>query len=103
LQPVKLDNTQPAQLAEAATQAIDKALFELQLLTICMEAKIALPAPGSKAAAIAMTEDGDGSDRETYGKLYTDDYNGIDWGRIPRFAKPHRMLGTRQSWIYRHG
>jgi hypothetical protein len=73
------------------------------LLTIRAEAEIISPAPGSKAATVATIEDGGGSDGETYGELYIDDYDGIDWGRIPRFAKPHRMLGTRQSWIYRHG
>jgi hypothetical protein len=103
LRPVELDNTQPYQLAEAATQATDEAPFESQLLTIGAEAELTLPTPGSKAATVATTEDGGGSDGETYGELYTDDEDGIDWGRIPRFAKPHRMLGTRQVWIYRHG
>jgi hypothetical protein len=72
------------------------------LLTTRAEAEITSPAPGSKAATVATTEDGGGSDGEAYGELYTDIYDGIDWSCITRFAKPHRMLGTRQSWIYRH-
>jgi hypothetical protein len=77
-QPVELDNTHPSQLAEAATQATDGAPFESQLLTVRAEVEIVSPAPGSKAATVATIEDGGGSDRETYGELYTDNYDSID-------------------------
>jgi hypothetical protein len=32
-----------------------------------------------------------------------DNYDRIDWSRLPRFIKPVRTPKTRKSWVYDHG
>ncbi|KAG9379739.1 Dimer Tnp hAT domain containing protein [Pyrenophora tritici-repentis] len=82
-QPILMDDSQPElsirtsprkALAAAASQATEDAPFESQLRDAIPEATIQPPAEGG---------DDTGFDDE-----FTDNFDGIDWKRLPRFTKP---------------
>ncbi|KAI1670732.1 hypothetical protein L13192_06248 [Pyrenophora tritici-repentis] len=101
-QPVLIDDSQQAlplrvspRKALAATQAEAAETFEAEIRE---SQAIVAPTEGSKAATVASAEDNDASD-EGFDERFVDDFEGIDWSRLPRFQKPLRALKQKKSWI----
>lgn len=69
--------------------------------SIYLIATIAAP-EGSKAATIAVADDEKAED-EHFDQRFVDNFDGIDWARLPHFQKPARTLKQRKSWIFRYG
>src|SRR5947209_3252603 len=90
-QPINVDDSQQLSqrpsprrtLAIVASQAIKPSTpptFESQLRESQPEAAIVEPTEGSKAATVAITEDGDNSsDEDLFDARFTDNFDGIDW------------------------
>ncbi|KAG9378511.1 hypothetical protein A1F94_010280 [Pyrenophora tritici-repentis] len=100
-QPILMDDSQPElsirtsprkALAAAASQATEDAPFESQLRDAIPEATIQPPAEGSRAATEATSEAIEGGDDTGFDDEFTDNFDGIDWKRLPRFTKPLRTL-----------
>ncbi|KAG9384948.1 Dimer-Tnp-hAT domain containing protein [Pyrenophora tritici-repentis] len=96
-QPILMDDSQPElsirtsprkALAAAASQATEDAPFESQLRDAIPEATIQPPAEGSRAATEATSEAIEGGDDTGFDDEFTDNFDGIDWKRLPRFTKP---------------
>ncbi|KAF1949875.1 hypothetical protein CC80DRAFT_373177, partial [Byssothecium circinans] len=106
-QPVELEESQQQPprasprkaLAIAASQATKEHPFESQLRDLLPEDA---PTEPSRAATEATTED---SERtvEGFDVRFKDDFEGIDWKRLPGFIAPLRTYKHKKSWIYRHG
>ncbi|KAI0569226.1 Dimer-Tnp-hAT domain-containing protein, partial [Pyrenophora tritici-repentis] len=103
-QPVLIDDSQQAlplrvspRKALAATQAEAAETFEAEIRE---SQAIVAPTEGSKAATVASAEDNDASD-EGFDERFVDDFEGIDWSRLPRFQKPLRTLKQKKSWRFR--
>ncbi|KAG9375693.1 hypothetical protein A1F94_013749 [Pyrenophora tritici-repentis] len=90
-------------LAAAASQATEDAPFESQLRDAIPEATIQPPAEGSRAATEATSEAIEGGDDTGFDDEFTDNFDGIDWKRLPRFTKPLRTLKRNKSWVYQYG
>ncbi|KAI2481055.1 hypothetical protein Ptr902_08081 [Pyrenophora tritici-repentis] len=88
-----------ASRALAATQAEAAETFEAEIRE---SQAIVAPTEGSKAATVASAEDNDASD-EGFDERFVDDFEGIDWSRLPRFQKPLRTLKQKKSWVFQHG
>jgi hypothetical protein len=84
--------------ASSATQT-----FESQLRDSQAEAVITPPTEGSSAATITITEAGDEAGRDLFDGCFADNFNGIDWTRLPGFMRPLATQKQKKSYIYRHG
>ena len=112
-QPIDVDKSQqPAQrlsplkaLASAASQATKPLTFESQLRESQPEAAIVALTEGSSAATVATTEDDeDGNEDRDKGpdERFADNFDGIDWSRLPLYCKPVATQKQRKSWKYRY-
>lgn len=90
-------------LAVAASQATEDTPFESQLLQAIPENEIQPPAEGSKAATEATSEAAESGEGGEMDDDLADDFNGIDWARLPRYTKPLRTLKRKKSWIWQYG
>ncbi|EFQ92942.1 hypothetical protein PTT_09847, partial [Pyrenophora teres f. teres 0-1] len=45
----------------------------------------------------------EGGDDTGFDDEFTDNFDGIDWKRLPRFTKPLRRLKRNKSWVYQYG
>lgn len=91
-------------LANAAAQATEQHSFENQLLLYAVpEETIIPPIEGSKAATIASTNDDSRDVNSPFDERFQDNFDGIDWNRLPRFCKPLRTQTRQKSWIYGYG
>jgi hypothetical protein len=116
-QPIEVDATPRLPCRPSPRKAIADALqatlfsqassatptFESQLRDSQAEAAITPPTEGSGAATIATIEAGDEADRDLFDGRFADNFNGIDWTRLPGFMKPLATQKQKKSWIYRHG
>lgn len=97
-QPIVLD-TQPSSLRlsprKALVEASQAASFESQLRKSQAEDAIVVPAEGSKAATAAKEAIHKGFDTHL-----EDDFEGIDWTRLPQYMKPLASVRTKRSWVY---
>jgi hypothetical protein len=91
-----------SRLHEALPNAL-QATFESQLRDGCSEAEIVAPTKGSEEATVASSDLTDKAAVEGFDQEYEDDYDGIDWLRLPRFTKPLTTSRRKPSWIYQHG
>ncbi|EDU42099.1 predicted protein [Pyrenophora tritici-repentis Pt-1C-BFP] len=73
--------------------------FELQFLESQAEAEIVAPTEGSRAGTVATTEAGEGGQDETNSAL-VENFDGIDWARLPDFIKPLARSKRPKSWIF---
>jgi hypothetical protein len=100
-QPIVLD-TQQSVLRLSPRKALVKAAqtadFESQLRESQAEDVIVAPAKGSEAATAAK-----GATDECFDTHLEDDFEGIDWTRLPQYMKPLASVRTKRSWIYRYG
>ncbi|KAI1685630.1 Dimer-Tnp-hAT dimerization containing protein [Pyrenophora tritici-repentis] len=76
--------------------------FELQFLESQAEAEIVAPTEGSRAGTVATTEAGEGGQDETNSAL-VENFDGIDWARLPDFIKPLARSKRPKSWIFQYG
>ncbi|CAN9419193.1 unnamed protein product [Alternaria alternata] len=76
--------------------------FESQLRDSRPEAEIVAPAEGSEEATIASSNVADEA-AERIDQTFEDNYDGIDWLRLPRLTKPLTTSRRKPSWIYQHG
>ena len=93
-------------LTIAASQATEPPTFESQLRESQLKAAIVALTEGSSAATVATTEDDeDGNEDGTKGldKRFADNFNDIDWSRLPLYCKPVATQKQRKSWVYRYG
>ncbi|KAF2180466.1 hypothetical protein K469DRAFT_481119, partial [Zopfia rhizophila CBS 207.26] len=97
-QPIELDDTQRASPRRALTESQS---WESQSRDTQPEEAIVAPA-ASKAATVATAEASD-SDDEGLDERFVDDFDRIEWARLPQFCKPLRTLKHKKSWIFRHG
>ncbi|KAI1522867.1 Dimer-Tnp-hAT domain containing protein, partial [Pyrenophora tritici-repentis] len=113
-QPIDIDKSQqPAQrlsprkaLAITTSQATEPPTFESQLRESQPEAAIVAPTEGSSAATAVITEDDEDSNEDSDKRLderFADNFDGIDWSRLPLYCKPVSTQKQRKSWIYRYG
>jgi hypothetical protein len=120
-QPISIEDSQPSPsqislplsprraLIIAATQATEDAPFESQLRVILPEEAIVAPAEASEVATVAITEGGDGDEAgarafdDILGNRFEDNFEGIDWHRLPRYCRPASTQKHKKSWIYQHG
>jgi hypothetical protein len=65
--------------------------------------ELATPTKGSSAATIATAEAVDKADEESFDARFADNFEGIDWLRLPSFIRPVATQKQKKSWIYRHG
>ncbi|KAG9377839.1 Dimer-Tnp-hAT domain containing protein [Pyrenophora tritici-repentis] len=107
-QPILMDDSQPElsirtsprkALAAAASQATEDAPFESQLRDAIPEATIQPPAEGSRAATEATSEAIEGGDDTGFDDEFTDNFDGIDWKRLPRFTKPLQVTKSTSNAI----
>jgi hypothetical protein len=93
-------------LAIAASQATEPPTFESQFRESQPEAAIVAPAEGSSAATVAITEEDEDSSEDCNKGLderFADNFDGIDWARLPLYCKPVATQKQRKSWVYRYG
>ncbi len=105
-QPILMEDSQPElpirtsprkALAAAASQATEDAPFESQLRDAIPEDSIQPPAEGSRAATEATSEAIESEDDGSFDEEFADNFDGIDWKRLPRFMKPLRTLKRNKS------
>jgi hypothetical protein len=87
---------------EALLDASQATTFESQLRDSCPEAEIVAPAEGSEEATVASSNVADEA-AERIDQTFEDNYDGIDWLRLPRFTKPLTTSRRKPSWIYQYG
>jgi hypothetical protein len=104
LQPELPIRTSPRKaLVATASQATEDAPFESQLRDAVPEDSIQPPAEGSRAATEATSEAIKSEDDGGFDVEFADNFDGIDWKRLPRFMKPLRTLKRNKSWVYQYG
>jgi outer membrane PBP1 activator LpoA protein len=64
-----------------------------------IEEYINLPTEGSEEATIATSE----SNNTALDEELEDNFNGIDWDRLPWFMKPIASQRYKKSWVYNYG
>lgn len=87
---------------EVLLEASQATTFESQLRDSRPEAEIVAPADGSEEATIASSNVADEA-AERLDQNFEDNYDSIDWLRLPRFTKPLTTSRRKPSWIYQHG
>lgn len=93
-------------LAITTSQATEPPTFESQLRESQPEAAIVVPTEGSSVATGAITEDDEDGNEDSDKLLderFADNFDGIDWSRLPLYCKPVATQKQRKSWIYSYG
>ncbi len=104
MQPELLIRTSPRRaLVAAASQATGDAPFESQLRDAIPDDSIQPPAESSRAATEATSETIESGDDGGFDEEFADNFDGIEWERLPRFMKPLRTLKRNKSWVYQYG
>ncbi|RYN15484.1 hypothetical protein AA0113_g12563 [Alternaria arborescens] len=89
--------------ASQPISATEDAPFKSQLRDAILEDSIQPLAEGSRAATEATSEAIESEDDGSFDKEFADNFDGIDWKRLPRFMKPLRTLKRNKSWVYQYG
>jgi hypothetical protein len=100
-QPIELDTqlSLPCiSLRKALIEASQAPNFESQA-----EDAIVAPAEGSDKATIALSKATDEAANENFDAHLEDNFDGIDWARLPQYTKPLALQRSKRSWVYRHG
>ena len=89
-------------LAESQQSAAEPAndAFEVEIRESQSEVTIQAPSTASGAATVASAET---DDNEGYIERFADNFDGIDWSRLPAFTVPTRTLKQRKSWVWQYG
>lgn len=83
-----------------STQATEPPTFESQFRESQPEVAIAAPTEGSSAATVAITEDDEDSSEDCNKGLdecFGDNFDDIDWARLPLYGKPVATQKQRKS------
>lgn len=78
-----------------AIQTFEQELRDRVDLSPTLEASVA-PSATNTAPDLKATDEG-------FDSRFEDNFEGIDWDRIPEFMKPLRTQKHKKSWIYKHG
>jgi hypothetical protein len=100
-QPIELDYTQPS----LSQRLLPWATFESRFRKLQDEARIVAPTKGSDAATIATADAEELADSvvESLDAHLDDDFDGLDFKRIPKYVKPLATQRAKRSWVYLHG
>jgi hypothetical protein len=100
-QPIKLDYTQQSLSQRLSPRATSESRFRESQ----DETRIAAPTEGSDAATIATADAEELADsfNESLDAHLDDDFNGLDFERIPKYVKPLVTQRAKRSWVYLHG
>jgi hypothetical protein len=86
---------------EALLDALQATTFEHNSAILVLK-EIVTPTEGSEEANVASSNVADEA-AERLDQNFEDDYDSIDWLRLPRFTKPLTTSRRKPSWIYHHG
>lgn len=113
-QPIDIDASQSQRLsprkaivaATQATEATAPSTFKSRLRDTQADPQAAdahvAPTEGSKAATVATAEDNN-TVEEGFDAPFEDDFEGIDFLRLPKYMKPLATQKQKKSWVYQHG
>jgi hypothetical protein len=87
----------PRKALVEASQALD---FEARLRDTQAEEAIIPPIEGSEQATITTTNE---LNTRSFDEYLEDNFEGIDWDRIPLYMKPMATQRSKKSWVYRYG
>ena len=90
-------------LADAASQATEEVPFEALLLRNAVPEDAIIPPVATSKAATVATINLESSEDEGFDERFVDNFDGINWARLPRYIKPTRTLKGRKSWVFKHG
>jgi hypothetical protein len=105
-QPIELDTQLPLPCIsprKALIEASQAPNFESRLRESQAEDTIVAPAEGSDKATIALSKAIDEAANENFDAHLEDNFDGIDWARLPQYTKPLASQRSKRSWVYRHG
>lgn len=83
-----------------ASQALN---FESRSRELQAEDAIVAPAKCSDEATIASSKATDEAANKSFDAQLEDNFDGIDWARLPQYTKPLASQRSKRSWVYRHG
>jgi hypothetical protein len=86
---------------EALLDLLQATTFEHNSAILVLK-EIVTPAKGSEEANVASSNVADEA-AERLDQIFEDNYDSIDWLRLPRFTKPLTTSRRKPSWIYQHG
>ncbi|KAF2830926.1 hypothetical protein CC86DRAFT_464121 [Ophiobolus disseminans] len=89
-----------SQATEATANTTVPLTFESQLRESQPQDTI-VATKGSKPATVATAKDNDAL--EDFDAAFANDFNVIDWLRLPRHMKPLATQKQKKSWVYLHG
>ncbi|KAI1508853.1 hypothetical protein Ptr86124_012152 [Pyrenophora tritici-repentis] len=92
--------TSPRRAILAASQGVD---FEMQLRDSIPEDAIVAPIEASEVAAAASEAVDEGEPEPDFDPRMADNFDGINWSRLPRYMKPLRTQKQKKSWVYNYG
>jgi hypothetical protein len=94
-QPFVVDTSQ---LSAAVTSTFESRLRNTQ------QPKDIVATEGSRAATVATADGDDTDDEDTVAEdpALSDDFDGIDWSRLPKYMKPLMTSKFKKSWVYKH-
>jgi hypothetical protein len=92
--------TSPRRAMIAASQGID---FETQVHDSIPEDEIFAPVEASEVATAASEAVDKDAEEPDFDPRMVDNFEGIDWGLLPRYMKPLRTQKQKKSWVYDHG
>jgi hypothetical protein len=102
-QPVVIEDSQQSQRLSPRRALIKSRLsnntFESQLRSAAPEA--AIVAPDEDASEAAIVEDG--AEDSGFDAHLEDNFDDIEWSRLPGYIKPLALSRARRSWVYRYG
>jgi hypothetical protein len=67
------------------------------------EDAIVAPVEASEIATVASKAADEDDQISEFDLRMVDDYDSIDWSRLPRFIKPVQTLKISKSWVYDYG
>jgi hypothetical protein len=67
------------------------------------EDAIVAPVEASEVATAASEAVDEGEPEPDFDPRMADNFDGINWSRLPRYMKPLRTQRQKKSWVYNHG
>lgn len=75
----------------------------MQLRDSIPEDAIVAPVEASKVAVAASKAVDKGEPEPNFDPRMADNFDGINWSRLPRYMKPLRTQKQKKSWVYNYG
>ncbi|KAF7577972.1 Dimer-Tnp-hAT domain containing protein [Pyrenophora tritici-repentis] len=83
-------------------RTVTKSTTEAELLALSLAGSETDFPTSNRAGTVATTEAGEGGQDETNSAL-VENFDGIDWARLPDFIKPLARSKRPKSWIFQYG